>query len=335
MRSVKLPYLFIVEAKGNPYYYYRRNGLRLKINGKPCTKEFMDDYHRIHNGFETDEADVVYTKPDSIAAVVSDYLASTDFKRLSDKSKKDYGNYLSIISKKFGQNPIKAFSRKVALAWRDSMAATPAKANYAMAVLRRLMSFAIDRGYIETNPALNPRKMAVGTYLPWPDEAIEAFLAIAPPYMRLAMQLGIYTGQRRGDIIRMTWGALKEGGIELVQQKTKRFLHIPLHTALQAQLEGVERGGATIITNGAGKPFLDDAFSKEWRRLSNQAGIDSRLVFHGLRKNATIRLLEAGCTTAQVKSITGHVTDEMVNHYSQKIDQKNLAKQAMEKLEKK
>jgi len=33
---------------------------------------------------------------------------------------------------------------------------------------------------------------------------------------------------------------------------------------------------------------------------------------HGLRKNATIELLEAGCTPDEVKAITGHETTEII-----------------------
>jgi integrase len=42
---------------------------------------------------------------------------------------------------------------------------------------------------------------------------------------------------------------------------------------------------------------------------------------HGLRKNATINLLEAGCSNTQVKTITGHSTDVMVNLYGKRLNQ--------------
>ncbi len=53
---------------------------------------------------------------------------------------------------------------------------------------------------------------------------------------------------------------------------------------------------------------------------------------HGLRKNATINLLEAGCTNSQVKAITGHSTDVMVNLYSKMVNQRRQARKAMDKV---
>src|SRR5579859_5429340 len=51
-----------------------------------------------------------------------------------------------------------------------------------------------------------------------------------------------------------------------------------------------------------------------------------------VRLSPCITLLEAGCTTDEVKSITGHSTDEMVTHYGKKVNQRKLAKAAIDKL---
>lgn len=51
---------------------------------------------------------------------------------------------------------------------------------------------------------------------------------------------------------------------------------------------------------------------------------------HGLRKNAVIRLLYAGCTEKEVGSITGQ-SKRMVEHYAKEIEQEQLAKVAMNK----
>ena len=57
-----------------------------------------------------------------------------------------------------------------------------------------------------------------------------------------------------------------------------------------------------------------------------------RLVFHGLRKSAVVMLLEAGCTTAEVASITGQ-SYEMVEHYAKQVRQRKLAAAAIAKWE--
>ncbi len=42
-------------------------------------------------------------------------------------------------------------------------------------------------------------------------------------------------------------------------------------------------------------------------------------------------LAEAGCTTEQIKSITGHRTDQMAAYYSKHANQKVLAMAAIDK----
>jgi hypothetical protein len=56
------------------------------------------------------------------------------------------------------------------------------------------------------------------------------------------------------------------------------------------------------------------------------------LVFHGLRKSAFVFLIEAGCSPAEVASITGQ-TMEMVEHYAKQVNQKKLARAAILKWE--
>lgn len=64
-----------------------------------------------------------------------------------------------------------------------------------------------------------------------------------------------------------------------------------------------------------------------------KAGLPDDLVFHGLRKTAAVRLAEAGCSTEQIKSITGHRSDDMAAYYARQANQKVLARAAMGKFE--
>ena len=67
-------------------------------------------------------------------------------------------------------------------------------------------------------------------------------------------------------------------------------------------------------------------FRKELEKVG-LLGLDPPLTFHGLRKNATAALMEAGCTEEQARSITGHKTTQMINKYSIGVRQDRLAKQ--------
>ncbi len=336
MPPIKLQYLECFTARGRPFYYYRRNGQRHKLPGDPSKVEFFEAYNRLHTDYEKSlngGGDMM--QPNSTAAVIRDYKQSADFKNLSAASKRNYGMYLDRIQEKFGPIPIEGFTRKVVRKWRDSMADNPSVANHALAVMRKLLNFAYEEGKISSNPALRFRKMKTGVWHPWPQEEISRFRQAAPAHMVLALELGLYTGQRRGDILAMRWSQVREGGIDLTQGKTGARLWIPMHRDLLAAINKAaeNKTALSIVTTGAGRPWKANEFSKEFRKVCKNAGVSGQYVFHGLRKNATIKLLEAGCTTAQVKAITGHATDEMVNHYGAEVNQKKLARQAMEKWE--
>ena len=55
-----------------------------------------------------------------------------------------------------------------------------------------------------------------------------------------------------------------------------------------------------------------------------------KVVPHGLRKNAVIALLEAGCSVAEVSAITGQ-TLQIVEHYAKARSQRRLSRSAIEK----
>ena len=67
-------------------------------------------------------------------------------------------------------------------------------------------------------------------------------------------------------------------------------------------------------------------FRKELQKVG-LLGLKPPLTFHGLRKNATAALIEAGCTEAEAKSITGHKTTQMITKYSIGVRQERLARQ--------
>jgi len=62
------------------------------------------------------------------------------------------------------------------------------------------------------------------------------------------------------------------------------------------------------------------------------AGLPDRCSSHGLRKAASRRLAEAGCTEKEIQAITGHVSLAEVARYTRAANQKKLARSAVRKL---
>lgn len=132
----------------------------------------------------------------------------------------------------------------------------------------------------------------------------------------------------------MTWHARRDGLIHVIQEKTGEVLAVPEHSALTAELSGVERRSVMILHQPSGQPYKPGRLGDVMAKAIDAAGLSTECVLHGLRKSAAAALAEAGCSDREIMAITGHRTPAMVSLYTRQADQKRLALSAMAKREK-
>jgi len=317
----------------NIHYYHRRTGK--KITGEPGSPEFQQSYA---------DASKFDTRNDhnTIAYLVELYMKSDAFtKDLSPRTQKDHrSNSVGVLSR-FGKAPIGAFEdkriRRDIREWRDKRAeSSPRQADYALAFLRRVLSFAHNDGMIENNHATKLGQAYTGSRSEkiWQDEDIEAFLRRASPEMALALRLALDTAQRQGDLIRLTWTAFDGQSVALRQRKGDVPVLVPCTDLLRAELNRTERRAVTILTGKRGKPWTTDGFRTEWRKVALASGIKG-LTFHDLRGTAITRLAESGCTVPEIATISGHSVDEVARILETYMARTNkMASSAIAKLEK-
>jgi enterobacteria phage integrase len=89
--------------------------------------------------------------------------------------------------------------------------------------MRLVLSYAVENEYRRDNPAQRIKLFKLGEHRSWTDEEYAAFEARWPSgtMQRRAYMLAKYTGQRCGDIARMTRAHRKDGEIRVVQQQKK------------------------------------------------------------------------------------------------------------------
>ena len=347
MGRVDLKYLHIfTDRHGKPRAYYRRQGRRFAVEGVPGSPEFLAAYERIHASFTP-------AKPAAIEGtfghLVERYYASHAFSRLRESTRAEYRRHIEPMRTIWADFRLTGFTKRAVVAYRDSLENTPTTANAAYSMLSRLFDFAIERGMIDANPTdkVKPLKIDTEGWLPWTEPQIEKFKRESAGSPRVAFYLAYFTGQRRADVLTARWDSITNGEIRVKQEKTGQELSIRLHPDLAVEL-AAERGrqaesakararkkrpvgiGLTIVQRRNGLPYSDDGFGAVWTRERDRVGGGA---FHGLRKNATSNLFEAGCTPQEVQAITGHKSLEMVAHYGKGADQKRLARAAMDKLE--
>ena len=288
---------------------------------------------------DADEAPPV--KPvGGIERMVNEYQRSPRYLGLADATRRDYDRYLADLTTTWGDMDPKAIKPHHVAALRDSFGSTPSKADHYVAIIRTVYAWGIERGHAEFNPAENVSTIAkVEPYEPWPQWAWE-LVPLMRRELRVACFLALYTGQRLGDILRMQLGHVDAGRVTVRQSKTRKDMVIKLHSALRPVIDEC-RENATIflVSRQDGSPFTVDQFHAMWGRemdpKKNRPAMAIRqagLVFHGLRKSAVCKLLEAGCTHKEVAAVTGH-SHGMIEHYAKSVDQLKLNEAAMRKME--
>ncbi|NPD16484.1 hypothetical protein HOY34_14905 [Xinfangfangia sp. D13-10-4-6] len=82
------------------------------------------------------------------------------------------------------------------------------QADYTFATFASILAWTYDRGHTLANPCEKPGKVYRGGRAEsiWQDAGEAAFRASAPPRLWLAWFLAVWTGQRQGDLLRLTWG---------------------------------------------------------------------------------------------------------------------------------
>jgi len=159
-----------------------------------------------------------------------------------------------------------------------------------------------------------------------------AFLERAPKHLHLPLTLALWTGQRQGDQLKLTWSAYDGTHIRLKQSET---VIVSL-----SRSEGHSRPRSTRRSSRAGSYCrartishgLRIGFAVRGKRLARKP---TGVTFNDLRGTALTRLAIAGCTEAQIVSITGHtmraVQSILDAHYLHR--DPALAEEAIRKLE--
>lgn len=296
-------------ADGTVRLHYYHRATRIPLPDDPCSPEFLA-------AFREAEASMRPKRPGTIALLIDRFKDSTDWAQLRESTRAIMKLNLRAAEAEFGTMPIAALEdrrcRSIFLAWHEKQArATPRAADAKLQALQRVLSWAHDRGLAPANPIESFRRAYSSSRAEkiWLPHHVTAMENAAGPELRLALLLALHTGQRQGDLLRLTWKAFDGEAITLVQSKTRAKVYIPCTHALLAELLAAREAAKEslhILRAPNGRPWSPDAFKKAWRTAFTESGITEDLHFHDLRGTAVTMLAEAGATTPEIASITGH-----------------------------
>jgi integrase len=293
----------LADGSFKTYYWAWKGGPPLR--GKPGDPEFVADYNAAI-------AKKVAPPTGKLLSVLQGYQQSSDFLGLAPRTRSDYVKQIKLIEKEFANFPLSAMTdprtRGFFKAWREKLAvASRRQADYAWVVLARTLSWGLDRGLVPANPCTRGGRLYHGTRAEniWTDADEAAFIERAPTHLHLPLLLGLWTGQRQGDLLRLPWSAYDGTHIRLKQSKTGRRVVIRVGAPLKARLDATPRRSTIMLTTIDGTPWTPDGFRASWAKACKKVGVTG-VTFNDLRGTAVTRLAIEGCTEAEIATITGH-----------------------------
>jgi integrase len=304
LKGVNCATKVLADGRRVTYWYAWRGGPQLR--GEPGTPEFAASYNEA-------VARKVLPPRGKLLSVLQAYQASEDFLRLADSTRRSYVALIIRIEKTFANFPLAALTdrrtRGVFKEWRDRIAIESGRrqADYAWTVLARVLSWALDRGFVAANPCEKGGRLYRGSRRDniWTADDEAAFLKSAPMHLHLPLLLALWTGQRQGDLLRLPWSAYDGTRVRLRQSKTGARVVIPVGAPLKAALDAMPKRSTIILVNSDGKPWTSDGFRASWRKACTAAGVVG-VTFHDLRGTAVTRLALVGASEAEIATITGH-----------------------------
>ena len=338
MAAINLPYIQTFRDRhGRMRYYFRRKGCpRVALPGEAGSAEFMAAYgNALASGTNSPGSPKARLVQDrSVGALITEYYRSASFRGLRVTSQRPYRRVLEKFRGKHGHRSVAGLQPHHLNAIFHQMAETPHAAATLRKRLRKVLQLAVRLGWRQDNPVRETELDPVTTlgHTPWSDDDIKAFEARWPSgsRQRLALALLLYTGQRRSDVVSMGRQHVEGNHIRVVQLKTSARLKIRMHPRLLTEI-AQHPTALTFLTTQYGAPFSAAGFTAWFVAQAVEAGLSGRTP-HGLRKAASRRLAEAGCSAKQIGAITGHRTLAEIENYTRDADQARLGDAAMDML---
>lgn len=204
--------------------------------------------------------------------------------------------------------------------------------------LRRLFAYARKIKLTVTNPVEDAEKIGKARltgYYPWNEADIAKYQKRHPfgTKARLALEIILWTGQRRGDARLFGPKHIKDGKINYRTGKTGADLWLPMARDLRRAIDATPSVGITsFLVTDYGKPFSKEGFGHKMRDWCDQAGLP-QCTAHGLRHAITRRMAQIRLTDEEMMSVGGWRTAGQLRTYTAAVDQEALADGAISRID--
>jgi integrase len=334
MPKPRPPYLHRQESRhGAVCWYVRRghrgHGRRVRIKAEYGSEDFWAQYRAAVEGAPAPSKG---NKPHTLAWAIDQYRASSAWAALANATRRQRENIYRAVIATAGNVSLRSITDETIRAGRERRAATPHAANNFLKSMRGFFAWAVEAKLVASDPTkgvklLEGNNDAAGFHT-WTQEELDRFEARWPigTRERLAFDLLLYTGFRRGDAVRVGRQHVRDGVITIRTEKTGEVVSIPMLPPLAASIAATKTGDLTFLVGRGGQPWVKESFGNWFGEACRAAGCPGSA--HGLRKAGATRAAERGASERQLMAIFGWSTGKMAQHYTRTADRARLAQAA-------
>lgn len=332
-----------VDRHGKERCRFRKGGFSCSLP-HPSHPDYRRAYEAAKGGARLE---VARSAIGSIDALVARFYRSLAFRRGGEDWQRTVRRTLEPFREEFGRDLVADFRPKdieaILIAKMEKREAGGRMVGGLSAAARlrdqldRLFKLAVKDGDIAINPVGQASELPAAQgkgFHSWTEDEIARYQARYPlgTKARLALEILLWTGLRRGDAIRLGPQHLRDGRIRMTAGKTGKVVDLIAAPDLLATIEAMPAVGlTTFLVTDYGRPFTVAGFGGWFRDRCDKAGLPL-CTAHGLRKALARRAADLGATQQQLKAVGQWSSDRDVATYTAASEQRGLADAALSKV---
>lgn len=188
-------------------------------------------------------------------------------------------------------------------------------------MIRHMLIKAVEWEMLETSPHTKGKRLILkenNQRLRFLTESeIEALLKVCAPHLKPIVEMALFTGMRRGELLSLKWEQIRRGFIYRHQTKSGKPRQIPINERLSEVLREVRKRNQLkspyVFGRNDGQRFGD--IKESFNSACRKAGIED-FRFHDLRPTFASHLVMKGVSLKAVQELLGHTTIQMTMRYS-------------------
>ncbi|RPD37677.1 integrase [Candidatus Liberibacter solanacearum] len=335
----KFPYVYSqLTRHGTTVWYFRRGKTCKRIKAPIGSSKFKEEYIEALTGGAVEASSVVIHKG-TLKWLINQYQHSNVFNTLSANSRRNYNGHLKRLIEKRGSLPLHKVTQSFIQNSVDHRSNKVASSVLFLATMRGLYKWAVERNLVKSDPTVGVKtpKLKTKGFATWTIEQIEQFRKYHPigTKARLAMEMMLFLGLRRSDVMRVGAQHIKDGVFSIQTKKTGTQVTIPIAGTLQKCIEATRCTGEVLLSSPSGKKYAsEESFGIWFKNQCKKADLPNQCTAHGLRKAGATIMANAGVSSHELMAMYGWSKLSMAEVYTKEADKKKLSSNAIKALSK-